>query len=687
MSELRFIVDRLNKPPFQLGLSMVALDEKTNFELIELLNDILKKLDPKTHGVDARNETDEVRVYRWVEFLQMMRFGFPQDVDAFRENISRGERNTIYPILYWMLSKFPQLEKRAYLARFLANIECPAEFLQDEALGELYEHYTHLKTEFKTVHKQLDQLKAKGTQPQELKSQVTQLEEEKKQLINKINSTKKKVADQAGFQDLLEVTQKLRLAQEEEMKLMEREREQVAHLQMVERRYAEIQMKLREVQAGSNGDVTAEQLLQQLEKEVAANKQTVEVELPFDIKTNMSRLNEVQGQLGSAPRTEQEVDDLRGMESQLSREIDQLNQQIQQAQKEGGDSKLAMFRQQAQLINKKVAKKEAAFDEAQQLRTKLLKEIEEKDALMSELQGPKFMKRDEFKNFATKLRNKTNQYKKMKAELAEIRAETVVLNRTEQLLRGRDGNLSDFLAKQEAKAGVQGYHDTEKKLQSVSEKQGDINQAKGKTLDEISKIVTDINQTLKERKNKLAPQIKELRAVRQRYQEVEQDHLEKKALYENTAAGLETERIKLEQECAAFQEDCLREESRYHYLQCMMRIAEAHHERVEQEVEYDRGHGRLLRDFRTYKELYQHKISQQEGLAKELRKRQKHLKESEGDNLGQRQMFADMRKLLAAKVAAKDKEARQNNQTQNAGSAETDSLMMDINGANVMTIS
>merc|ERR1711865_784490 len=492
-------------------------------------------------------------------------------------------------------------------------------------------------------------------QPQELKQNVTQLEEEKKQLINKISTTKKKVEGQPGFNELLEVTQKLRLAQEEEMKLMEREREQSAHLNMVERRYHETQMKLREVQANSNGDVTAEQLLEQLEKEVSANKQKVEVELPYEIKTKMMKLNEAKQQLGSAPRSEQEVDDLRSMESQLSREIDQLNQQIQQAQKEGGDSKLAMFRQQAQLINKKVSKKEAAFDEAKALRAKLLQEIEEKDALMSELQGPKFMKRDEFKNFATKLRNKPNQSKKMKAELAEIRAETVVLNRTEQLLRGRDTNLNDFLAKQEAKAGVQGYTDTEKKLQSVSEKQGDINMAKGKTLDEISKIVTDINQTLKERKNKLAPQIKELRAVRQRYQEVEQDHLEKKALYENTAAGLETERIKLEQECAAFQEDCLREESRYHYLQCMMRIAEAHHERVEQEVE--------------------------------LRKRQKHLKESEGDNLGQRQMFADMRKLLAAKLSAKDAEMKQNNQIQNAGSAETDSLMMDINGANVMTIS
>lgn len=55
----------------------MALDEKTNFELIELLNEILKMLDPKTHGQNIRDETDEVRVYRWVEFLQLMRYAFP----------------------------------------------------------------------------------------------------------------------------------------------------------------------------------------------------------------------------------------------------------------------------------------------------------------------------------------------------------------------------------------------------------------------------------------------------------------------------------------------------------------------------------------------------------------------------------------------------------------------------------
>ena len=175
------------------------------------------------------------------------------------------------------------------------------------------------------------------------------------------------------------------------------------------------------------------------------------------------------------------------------------------------------------------------------------------EAKMAEVSGPKFMKREEFKQYANTLRNKTNQYKKMKAELAEITAESVVLHRTEQVLKSRDADLDGFLRDIEAQKGVVGYMDTQSKLENVSEMNAKVNQYKGETLEEISRIVTDINQTLKERKNQLAPQIKDLRSVRQKYQEMEQIYLEKKAQYDNTAIGLETERIKLEQECSAFQ--------------------------------------------------------------------------------------------------------------------------------------
>merc|ERR1719446_1849689 len=148
----------------------------------------------------------------------------------------------------------------------------------------------------------------------------------------------------------------------------------------------------------------------------------------------------------------------------------------------------------------------------------------------------------------------------MKAELGEIRSETVLLNRTEQLLKSRGTNLDDFLADLESKRGVSNYTGTEKRMQEVSEAQASVNEVKGKTLEEISKIVTDINQALKERKNKLAPQIKELRAVRGEYQDIERVYLEKKGMFESTAAGLESERVKLEMQCGRNQDEALKVE-------------------------------------------------------------------------------------------------------------------------------
>ena len=59
-----------------------------------------------------------------------------------------------------------------------------------------------------------------------------------------------------------------------------------------------------------------------------------------------------------------------------------------------------------------------------------------------------------------------------------------------------------------------------------------MDKAKGKTLDEISGIVQKINSQLKEKKNRLAPQIKALRTVRQDFQAVEVRYLEKKGAYD-----------------------------------------------------------------------------------------------------------------------------------------------------------
>ena len=55
MAEIQFIVEKLNGAPFSKNLSLVTFDEKSPFELLSILNDILAALDAR-HAVDLRDE-------------------------------------------------------------------------------------------------------------------------------------------------------------------------------------------------------------------------------------------------------------------------------------------------------------------------------------------------------------------------------------------------------------------------------------------------------------------------------------------------------------------------------------------------------------------------------------------------------------------------------------------------------
>lgn len=76
MSELQFIVDHLKKEPFKLDLTLVAFDEKNNFELLQILNTVFVHIDAK-HAVDLRTEADDDRAARMLESLQLLRYPLP----------------------------------------------------------------------------------------------------------------------------------------------------------------------------------------------------------------------------------------------------------------------------------------------------------------------------------------------------------------------------------------------------------------------------------------------------------------------------------------------------------------------------------------------------------------------------------------------------------------------------------
>lgn len=683
--EVQFIVEKLKGPPFNMtGLSLVTFDEKVGMELVQLLNDVFASMD-ETHRVDLRDEAPEATAERLFRFLRVVKYNVPpQDAENFKRAMMAGDRNVVYPILHHVLSKYQVLAKRAYVARFLVNVAVPDEFMHDEVVADVHQHYKERQEEFVEVHKRVDRLRGNTFNPADLKREITQLEEEKAQLTEKIATLQRKTEGVDGFGELLEATSNLRREQEEETKLQERMHEQRLALSAAEKRYAGATRRLADARANSKEGVSAEKLLSMAQKEARENRALANEELPARLTQRHETLTKLQRLLSDPAKTEDDVRELQGRLRAAERDVERLNHQIAEAQKKAGDDKLAMYRHHSALVSKKLQQKEADLDEAEQELAEINREVEEKESKISEMAGPKFMGREEFKRYASQLREKTNKFKKLKAELNEVRDETVVLTRTVAILQGRDAKLGQFLAKLESDRGISGYTDTQARLEKMSKETATLDQTKGKTLEEISNIVTDITQTLKERKNKLAPQIKELRAVRQRYQELEGAFLSQKGKYEHTAVGLETERARLQKECDQLQEECLREESRYHYLNCLSDIADGQVDRVREEAKFERGEGRLLRDFKTWRELYANKVQQQEQLAKQLRKQQKAIKENEGPNMAQRAQFLDLRSLLQLKLKLYKELAGQQQQEDAANIAVFDT--MEIGGANVMTI-
>jgi intraflagellar transport protein 81 len=690
---IQVIVDALNAPPFNKDLSLVLFDEKTPFELLQVLNEVMAHLD-KRHDIEIRDEPQEETGSRMIEFIRLLKFpGLPNSAeqqDQFALSILQGNRNAIYPVLHYMLSKLPQLEKRAYLAKYLVNIEVPQQFMLNSDVSNVYNQYKSLRSEFAETHKTVDRLRQNSLAPGELRKEIVQLEEEKHQLVDKIDSLKRKTNDMRGFEHLLKVTSALRHEQEVYSKLEEQKIEQGIAYEASEQRYKEAQKKLSEMrQLVRDGAADPGRLLDTLRNEQVQLDTLCNTQLPREITEQHEKLAQLQHSLLEPVKTKAELMEVQSTARRLRDEVDHLRRNVEHAQSKRGDDPLIVFRQQAALIAKKREQAETKLLSAEKAKNSLSIKL---TAMQNQVQqitgGNQRMSNLDFKKYAVTIREKATKYKKYKAKLAVLHSESVVLNRTEAILKSRCDNLEEVMANIERSKGVEGYTSTQKTLEVISNATAALNSTKGKTLEEISKIVTDINHAVTDRKKKLQPLINKLKGLRPTYKEKESEYLEAKSVFENMAAGLESERVKLERDCESYQVDCQREESRYHMLNCMTQISNSNMERVRLEEQFSRGNGELLPQFRSFQDLYNSKIQQQQSLSQELRKHQNALRQGAPQDTAQRKIFENLRRLLEQKA-----ESVRNGDSVSQGSAGSGALAKGIDatfdaygGTNIMTL-
>ncbi len=252
-----------------------------------------------------------------------------------------------------------------------------------------------------------------------------------------------------------QVTSALRKEQEEEVRIHERVREHRQNLLEIEQRYAEVSRRLVGLKSSGVQTQSAEQLLTKLQRDVrelVERRDAVETSLA-DREGLLDKLNG----WDTSDRVTTE-DDVRAKREQVSEVRDQivtLEQRLDVALEK--NTKLTVFRQASTMALKKLREREDDVEKLVEERRRIVKQVEDKEQHL-QAQGKsansKMGKRD-LKKYGAQVRDKIERYKRMREELANLRAEVVTLQRTEQILKSKHKHLDDFLLDLEKKKGVE----------------------------------------------------------------------------------------------------------------------------------------------------------------------------------------------------------------------------------------
>ncbi|KAJ3072165.1 Intraflagellar transport protein 81 [Podochytrium sp. JEL0797] len=665
-SDLKLVSEKLALPPFNKQLSVIQLhDEVPAYALIQLISDVAAYLEEggpskSIHLVDIRNEEPEATAWRVGEFMRILKFrGQGLDVNSLRQEIQDADRALLLEILYFLCKDMAIHKKRCYLAPFLEIVDVPSDFIQDDVMLELSEQVSEMQDQFKELHRYVEGLRQTGGATASMKREIQQMEEEKQQVLSKIGKIKKKVEQVPNHQVWLEAAKKLRMEQQADANISERIREQKAAVQNADKKYAAVQQVLKEARntAMSGG---AESLLAKMQEECKMNKYLATTNLPQTMNETKQRIRDLKRVINEPALREVDFEN-------MDQEVKMLNEEtVRLAEKKllkanSGDDKLSLFRQQAAIIARK---KEGTAQRLNSLTEEVMRLSDELDKRRDQHRGGpggRALKGDDLKKYVGELRIKSNLYKQKRADLSETQTEHGILQRTHQILSNREETMLSSLNEMERRTGVQGYHRERDTLEKVSERKSEMDELKGKTLQEISDIISSLVGSINDKKTVLAPVIQELRKLRVVASDLEADYVERKRHYDGLMVGLDSEAVKLEHEVKGYRQDIQNDQSRYHYVNMSIGLIDIAQDKVLHEMKaYIGGDDAVeaqqkARGFKTYRDVYNKKIVEQENAGKSLRDQQKEIKSQHEPNVKQLGFFLDVKKLLQLKVAHNQK--------------------------------
>ncbi|KAK4005129.1 hypothetical protein OUZ56_006851 [Daphnia magna] len=655
---VKMIVNELNQPPFNLNLTSVTFNALHPPQLLQLLSDVLCEIESKNR-VDISDEPVDALALRLLTSLQIFKFKpETEDPNDFREGLISGRPEKINPILNWLLQRREELKKRAYLSRYLVKIDIAPEMRSDSDVLDLYEQYEFLIEEFKQRHKQFEASQIVNDTVIDLRKDLQSMEDDREVLIRRIERTQRKVEGVVNYNQLLSVAKKLRAEKEKNREFQAQKEDQKSYLGHLESRRQRLINQLTEVRK-TKANSSGKMLLQRAEDAIRVNQYMINEKLNKETQLVTANIALMEKMLAAPNPTSadlqiviQKSDDFRSKIAYLTEKRALQNDPIEDG--------MALYRQQSLITSrKKEACAERLNDLTQEMNTLEAQLQEKKEQLGG--QSETALTSEQFKTYVSDLRVKSNVYKQRRAELNDLKAEYGILSRTLEILRAQEGGLTENLDRIETQQGVKGFRETRDLLEKISDEKANTDEEKGRTLEEMSNLVRILNSKISEKKVLLAPLLRELRPLRQTYQESLPEYEAKKREYEaqvqlientitsiaNVKSGLENEIVTLEERCRQLEADIKENET---YLQRATDEMKLYVSGVQQQ-QTERG--------KSVRDQLQQKIAEQEKLNAQLRQDQRQLKDNLPQMEEQMKYWEKLEKIFRVKILCQEKQKLQ----------------------------
>jgi chromosome segregation ATPase len=382
-------------------------------------------------------------------------------------------------------------------------------------------------------------------------------------------------------------------------------------------------------------NISAFELLESLRNQKNANRDAYETLSKHELVDKKSKLKSLEEILMMPEISYDELAKLKKDRLNLQNEIEKLENKVKNSASKS--SELTIYKQNAlQAANNK----ESAFkilDKLEKEKVLIEHKISEIERKFEQSKGYRYIRKDDIIQQAENVKKKKEIFVKYNKILDMLKGDNLIHDRTVSILRSKTSEGDSIIKDIEEKYGST-IHAAKKELEELSRKKQEIDQSKALTLEEYSKLITQIRTKIGETHEKHAPLIDEHSKIKQEYEGLQPVYNQKKNLYDNGIADIQKTHDKVKEEYVKYETPFKEYQNKYHSLNIQIKLTEDQIKRYESETSYLTKKDKKMNDkYKSFSEYYKKIISEQDNFLSDLKEKHKKVKDTFEDN--NRQVF------------------------------------------------